>query len=84
MSFDEQAKKVVRAPCARCMALRFFILGVLTIIVIWQVSPDSLAIVAQISPVTGALCAVGALAFIAIAKTLFEWFEMRSAQDPTE
>jgi hypothetical protein len=48
------------------------------------VSPDSLAIAAQMSPVTGALCAVGALAFIAIAKALFEWFEMRNGQEPSD
>ena len=84
MSSEDETKKVVRAPCARCMTLRLFILGVLTIIVLSQVSPDSLAIAAEMSPVTGALCAVGALAFIAIAKSLFEWFEMRNSQDSSE
>ena len=50
MSSEDETKKVVRAPCARCMTLRLFILGVLTIIVLSQVSPDSLAIAAQMSP----------------------------------
>ena len=70
MSSEDETKKVERAPCGRCMALRLFILGALTIVAVWQVAPDSLFIIAQVTPMQAAMCAVGALAFLAIAKPL--------------
>ena len=80
MSSEDETKKVERAPCGRCMALRLFILGALTIVAVWQVAPDSLFIIAQVTPMQAAMCAVGALAFLAIAKTLFEWFETKNSE----
>ena len=57
-----------------------FLLGALTIVAVWQVAPDSLFIIAQVTPMQAAMCAVGALAFLAIAKTLFEWFETKNSE----
>ena len=80
MSSEDETKKVERALCGRCIALRLFILGALTIVAVWQVAPDSLFIIAQVTPMQAAMCAVGALAFLAIAKTLFEWFETKNSE----
>ena len=81
MSTEDETNKVRRAPCGRCMALRLFILGALTIVAVWQVAPDSLFIIAQVTPRQAALCAVGALAFLAIVKTIFEWFETKNSEE---
>ena len=69
MSTEDETNKVRRAPCGRCMALRLFILGALTIVAVWQVAPDSLFIIAQVTPMQAALCAVGALAWTRLAIT---------------
>jgi hypothetical protein len=53
----------------------------LTIVAVWQVAPDSLFIIAQVTPMQAALCAVGALAFLAIVKTIFEWFETKNSEE---
>ena len=79
MSSEDETKKVARAPCGRCMALRLFILGVLTIVAVWQVAPDSLFVIAHATPMQAAMCAVGALAFMAIVKTIFEWLETKNS-----
>ena len=84
MSSEQRKNKVDRAPCGRCMTLRFFILGTLSLIVLWLVSPDSVELIGQVTPLQAALCAVGALAFIAIVKSLFEWIEMRNSEDSSE
>ena len=60
-------------PCRICMAIRIFLLYVLTIALLTFVDRSILSAVASLKPLTIALILVGVLAFFALLKSTFEY-----------
>ena len=60
-------------PCRICMAIRIFLLSVLTIALLTFIDRSILSAVASLKPLTIALILVGVLAFFALLKSAFEY-----------
>ena len=66
------------SPCRICMAIRIFLLSVLTIALLSFIDRSILSAVASLKPLTIASILVGVLAFFALLKSAFEYRQWKN------
>lgn len=59
-------------PCHRCIVIRFFLMAVVGIALIYMLSPDTFGLIEGLSTLTFALCFVGVLGLLALGKVALE------------
>lgn len=59
-------------PCHRCIVIRFFLMAVVGIALIYMLSPDTFGLIEGLSTLTFAICFVGALGLLALGKVALE------------
>lgn len=67
---DDQVQ--ASAPCHRCIVIRFFLMAVAAIALIYVLSPDTFGLIEGLSTLTLSLCFVGGLALLAVGKAALE------------
>lgn len=60
------------SPCHRCIVIRFFLMAVAGIALIYVLSPDTFGLIKGLSTLTFALCFVGVLGLLAVGKVALE------------
>jgi len=74
MKFERTKKKSLKnTPCRTCASIRFFLLSVFGIILLSIIGTDSADILEGVSTMTVAIVFVGAIASLAIGKSLLEF-----------
>lgn len=69
-SDDDQGQ--TGTPCHRCIVIRFFMMAVAGIALIYLLSPDTFGLIEGLSTMTLALCFVGGLGLLAVGKAALE------------
>ena len=67
---DDQAQAA--APCHKCIVIRFFLMAVVAIALIYVLSPDTFGLVEGASTMTLAVCFVGGLGLLAVGKAAMD------------
>lgn len=69
---DDEDQGQAGTPCHRCIVIRFFLMAVAGIALIYVLSPDTFGLIEGMSTLTLAVCFVGGLGLLAVGKAAME------------